>query len=96
MLAAEPGGPTRVCCGMWHDQDDFLDEHFPLGDGVADRLAEVECPCCGAAGEIVLDPGGAAVQAYVEDCSVCCRPWAVRVRYQPDGSAEVTLSPADE
>lgn len=75
---------------------DFLDEHFPLGDGTADTEAEVSCPCCGADVSIALDPGGGALQEYVEDCEVCCRPWAVRVTYHPDGAAEVWLQPADE
>ena len=79
---------------MWQD-DDYLDEAFPLGDGTADTSAEVVCPCCGAPGEIGLDPGGGEWQEYVEDCEVCCQPWQVRVRYH-GGSAEVSLSPVNE
>jgi hypothetical protein len=76
------------------DQDD-LDEEFPLGDGTADTEAEVRCPYCGATSQIALDPGSGAEQEYVEDCPVCCRPWQVRVSYQEDGSAEVTLEDSD-
>lgn len=76
--------------------DELLEEAFPLGDGTADTEADVVCPCCGAPGEIALDPGGGSVQEYVEDCGVCCRPWVVRVRYGADGSARVELDPADE
>jgi hypothetical protein len=43
-----------------------------------------------------LDPGSGPYQEYVEDCPVCCRPWNVRVAYQPDGSAQVELSAEDE
>ena len=78
------------------DDDDLLDEEFPLGDGTADTAARSECPCCGAAVELLLDPGGGSYQEYVEDCEVCCRPWVVRVRYLDDGSAGVDLTPADD
>jgi hypothetical protein len=54
------------------------------------------CPYCGEAVRLTLDPGGAAVQEYVEDCGVCCNPWDVTVRYHADGSAEVTLRTVDE
>jgi hypothetical protein len=80
---------------MWQDDDD-LDDAFPLGDGNADTGALVSCPCCGAEVEISLDPGGGSYQEYVEDCEVCCRPWQVRLRYLDDGSAVVELSAADE
>jgi hypothetical protein len=30
--------------------------------------------------EILIDPAGGDVQEYVEDCEVCCRPWAISVR----------------
>jgi hypothetical protein len=79
-----------------NDDRDFLDDEFPLGDGTADTEAEASCPCCGATVTLVLDPGGGALQEYVEDCEVCCRPWAVRVSYHDDGSAEVWLRPLDE
>ena len=38
----------------------------------------VQCPYCGESIELQVDvPAGE--QAYVEDCSVCCRPIEVRV-----------------
>jgi hypothetical protein len=37
------------------------------------------CPFCGEAEEVYVDPGGGAVQTYVEDCAVCCRPRLVHV-----------------
>ena len=75
---------------------DPLDDAFPLGDGVADLGATAICPYCGAEVELALDPGGGAAQEYVEDCPVCCRPWAVRVTYDHSGAATVTLETEDE
>ena len=71
------------------------DAEFPLGDGVAETEVTVVCPACGEANEIALDPGSGANQTYEQDCAVCCRPWTVRVRYRPDGRADVTLEAAD-
>jgi hypothetical protein len=61
-----------------------------------DAAAEVQCPYCGADVSLSLDSGGGAVQRYVEDCAVCCRPWEVTVRYDYAGRAEVLLETADE
>ena len=68
---------------------DWLEEAFPLGDGVVETEAGVVCPYCGTDVEIALDPGGGAVQRYVEDCEVCCRPWVLTVRWGADGTALV-------
>ena len=37
----------------------------------------VKCPYCGEEVEIYLEPdvGG----SFVQDCEVCCNPWAIRV-----------------
>lgn len=79
------------------DQDDeSLDEEFPLGDGSADRDALVYCPYCAEPVEISLDPGSGSVQEYVEDCAVCCQPWRLQVRYRGDGQADVTVTALDE
>jgi hypothetical protein len=53
--------------------------------------ATVLCPHCGEANVIALDRSGARVQAYEEDCQVCCRPWQVRVRFSDDGEAAVEI-----
>lgn len=76
--------------------DDELDAEFPLGDGVADLVSEVHCPYCGEPVEITLDPGSGAQQDYIEDCSVCCRPWNVSVTYHEDGSADVFVDASDD
>lgn len=79
---------------------DFLnddeDEEFPLGDGSAETEAVVMCPYCGEPNEIALDAGSGAVQDYVEDCQVCCRPWRVVVTYDEAGNAQVSASPLDD
>ena len=70
---------------------DSVEEDFPLGDGTADLEASANCPYCGEAVTLALDPGSGEDQDYVEDCPVCCQPWAVSVRYGPDGHAQVTV-----
>jgi hypothetical protein len=77
-------------------EDDWGEEDFPLSDGVADTEAEVVCPYCGEVIEIGVDPGSGDHQAYVEDCEVCCRPWAVHVTFDRDGHARVTVRALDE
>ena len=83
----DPGGDAA--------EEERLDEDFPLGDGTADVDGVVWCPYCGEMNEVSLDPGSGAVQEYVEDCQVCCRPWRVLVRYRGDGSADVRVEAAD-
>lgn len=75
---------------------DNLDDDFPLGDGVADLETVVSCPYCGEAVEISLDPGSGSHQEYIEDCSVCCRPWQVTVTYHHDGTADVFVNASDD
>lgn len=43
----------------------------------------VHCPYCGEPIEMQVDPT-AGPQAYVEDCSVCCRPIEVRLIFAGD------------
>lgn len=64
-----------------------LDDAFPLGDGVADLTATVICPYCGEDVELAVDPGGGAVQRYIEDCEVCCRPMELTVTWDEEGVA---------
>ncbi len=44
---------------------------------------EVQCPYCGEAVELVVNPS-VAEQTYIEDCEVCCRPMRVTVS-APEG-----------
>lgn len=39
----------------------------------------LSCPYCGEEVEVQVDPIGPSSESYVEDCSVCCRPWTVSV-----------------
>jgi len=74
-----------------HEDEDRLDDEFPLGDGTVETEATILCPYCGEINEIGLDPGSGQHQEYVEDCQVCCRPWRVIVSYLPDGAADVSV-----
>jgi len=53
---------------------------------------EVECPFCGEPGEVEvdIDEDSPGEHEFIQDCAVCCRPWAVRIVVSPDG--EVTVS----
>ena len=55
-----------------------------------DELATYTCPHCGETIEIGVDPTGGREQEYVQDCSVCCGPNVVTVRFDRDGAATVT------
>jgi hypothetical protein len=79
-----------------HGED--VDGHSNAADFDAatfDTEAEVSCPYCGEVVTVGLDPGSGAVQAYIEDCQVCCRPWRVHVRYDEWGSAQVWVEAGD-
>jgi hypothetical protein len=45
--------------------------------------AFVACPACGENVPLEIDTSAGREQAYVEDCAVCCRPMAIRVRCRP-------------
>ena len=53
------------------------------------------CPHCGEPIDTFPDPGGGAVQEYVEDCSVCCRPILFRARLD-DSSDEFIVEASAE
>lgn len=73
-----------------------LEDAFPLGDGVADLAATVTCPYCGENVELAIDPGGGAVQRYIEDCEVCCRPMELTVTWDEEGSAHAQAATDEE
>jgi Protein of unknown function (DUF3565)/Cysteine-rich CPXCG len=77
MLDSEPGGSEAPL--------------EPADLDTWDTEVEVICPYCGEAITIGVDPAGGAVQAYVEDCQVCCRPWQVHLSYDEHGAAHVWL-----
>lgn len=60
-------------------------------------LAErsVDCPYCGEAIDVLVDPSEAR-QDYVEDCQVCCRPINFRVAVELDGGISLSASTDSE
>lgn len=78
--------------GEWDDGSELDD------DGAAELAgsAWVSCPYCGVSVELLLDSGGGALQEYVEDCEVCCRPWSVRVEFGWDGRPSVAVTTLDD
>lgn len=74
------------------DDDDDRDEL----DAELSQGAMVSCPYCGETVEVLVDPAGGGTQEYVEDCEVCCQPWAVRVYVGNDGIPSVTVTTLDE
>ena len=81
---------------MEYDDEQDLDEEFPLGDGTADTGAVVTCPYCGEPSEITLDPGSGESQEYIEDCPVCCRPIGVHVNVDERGEPRATVMGENE
>ena len=58
--------------------------------------ALVSCPYCGESSELPVDLAGGAIQEYVQDCEVCCRPWLVRVQLDGEGNASVSVKTLDD
>jgi hypothetical protein len=59
------------------------------------ELARVQCPYCGEAFDIVVDPSE-PVQHYIEDCFVCCRPIDLQVHVDAEGAIEVIARSENE
>ena len=55
---------------------------------------EAQCPYCGEPGEVEanFDPDATGDQVFVQDCTVCCRPWTVTVRVDADGQVSYDVS----
>lgn len=47
------------------------------------------CSACGEEIVVPVDLSAGAVQEYVEDCPVCCRPNLIHVEIDEDGGATV-------
>ncbi|MBI3072110.1 MAG: CPXCG motif-containing cysteine-rich protein [Deltaproteobacteria bacterium] len=54
------------------------------------------CPYCGELVSLWIDPGSSGDQTYIEDCSVCCRPWSVQVSFDENGEPSVRVGRLDE
>jgi hypothetical protein len=57
--------------------------------------SEVQCPYCGEPIAVWIDPGGGDAQSYIEDCSVCCRPFEVHAVVDEEGTLVVQLGRCD-
>jgi transcription elongation factor Elf1 len=53
----------------------------------------IECPFCGEPGEVEadIDESEPGEHVFVQDCGVCCRPWAVRITVGADGEVTVDV-----
>jgi hypothetical protein len=57
----------------------------------------VVCPACWEEIVLEIDLSAGDEQDYSEDCSVCCRPMAVRVRVNEDGDGcTVSVEPESD
>ena len=67
------------------------DEDGDVGEALQ-AFAPVVCPWCFESMEIGVeaDVGG----TFVQDCEVCCRPWAVTVSRDADGDVSVDVARA--
>jgi len=55
--------------------------------------ATVMCPYCGE--EVSLSVEQDVEGSFVQDCEVCCHPWAVTVTRDADGDATFHVERAD-
>jgi len=46
---------------------------------------KAQCPYCWEEVEVWVDLSAASEQRYVEDCSICCRPWQVVATVEEGG-----------
>jgi hypothetical protein len=53
--------------------------------------SEIVCPHCGESFPLLLDTS-LPEQAMIEDCTVCCRPIALRVRARPGEVLDLQIS----
>jgi Cysteine-rich CPXCG len=60
------------------------------------ELLPLNCPDCGEDVELDVDKSGGSRQSFVQDCPVCCRPWQVEVRLDPEDGWNATLRKEDE
>lgn len=51
------------------------------------------CESCGEVIAVSVDRSGGAVQDYVEDCPVCCRPNVLHIELDDDGNVRVDARP---
>jgi len=92
--ARQPAGESSASLSFL-DEDDEGDDPDNIEDTEVGGSFDASCPYCGEAVSIFLDPAGGSVQDYVEDCSVCCQPMTVSVRFSGEGQADVMVDTTD-
>ena len=78
------------------EENDLQDQDEVMYEADLAEAVPVSCPYCGEMGEIGVDLGGGGLQEYVEDCAVCCRPWAVRLFIDRQGQPQVHVTTLDD
>lgn len=53
----------------------------------------VQCPYCGEACTLGVERD--VEGSFIQDCEVCCRPWAVTVSRDEDGEMYVSVERSD-
>ena len=48
-----------------------------------------DCAFCGAENDVFADSSGGRHQTFTEDCTVCCRPNLITLRWNDDGDVQV-------
>jgi hypothetical protein len=76
------------------DPEDPDEVPEPADEDTWDTEVSVNCPHCGEAVIIGVDPTGGVVQDYIEDCQVCCQPWQIHLSYDEHGAAHVRVEAA--
>ena len=74
--------------------DPLGDDHGPEAQRTEATL--ISCPYCGEPTDLLIDPAGGPLQEYVEDCPVCCQPWAIRVALDFQGRPSVYVGTLDD
>ena len=56
---------------------------------------EFECPYCCESNSVRLEASGGSKQSFVQDCTVCCKPIQIKVRFQDDEVVEFSAESQD-
>lgn len=69
---------------------------FSSGKAISQEDASYICDACGEEIVIPLDLSEGSIQAYVEDCPVCCRANTIHIQIDNDGNAQVWAEPEQD
>ena len=76
----------EIKCGILQLKDE--DHMYSVEENIG-------CPYCGEVITILVDPS-IPLQAYIEDCQVCCQPIEITVNTNFDGVLSVTAKHQDD